>query len=61
MGTENLTAEERKKQIEEAEKSVKAMDDFTSPEKLYDELIASVRKYHPSDDKIGRASCRERV
>ena len=37
MGTENLTAEERKKQIEEAEKSVKAMDDFTSPEKLYDE------------------------
>ena len=50
MGTENLTAEERKKQIEEAEKSVKAMDDFTSPEKLYDELIASVRKYHPSDD-----------
>ena len=50
MGTENLTAEERKKQIEEAEKNVKAMDDFTSPEKLYDELIASVRKYHPSDD-----------
>ena len=46
----NLTAEERKKQIEEAEKNVKAMDDFTSPEKLYDELIASVRKYHPSDD-----------
>ena len=41
---------QRKKQIEEAEKNVKAMDDFTSPEKLYDELIASVRKYHPSDD-----------
>ena len=26
------------------------MEDFTSPEILYDELIASVRKYHPSTD-----------
>ncbi len=25
-------------------------DDFTSPEELYRELIASVKKYHPSDD-----------
>lgn len=28
----------------------KAMDDFTSPEDLYRELISSVRKYHPSAD-----------
>ena len=50
MDNKALTAEEKKKRIEETEKSVKAMEDFTSPEKLYDELIASVRKYHPSDD-----------
>ena len=50
MDSKALTAEEKKKRIEETEKSVKAMEDFTSPEKLYDELIASVRKYHPSDD-----------
>ena len=30
--------------------AVKNMEDFTSPETLYRELIASVRKYHPSDD-----------
>lgn len=28
--------------------TVKTMEDFTSPEQLYQELIASVRKYHPS-------------
>ena len=50
MDSKALTAEEKKKRIEDTEKSVKAMEDFTSPEKLYDELIASVRKYHPSDD-----------
>ena len=26
------------------------MSDFTSPEVLYQELITSVRKYHPSTD-----------
>ena len=30
--------------------TVKTMEDFTSPEQLYQELIASVRKYHPSAD-----------
>ena len=30
--------------------AVKTMEDFTSPEQLYQELIASVRKYHPSAD-----------
>ena len=24
--------------------------DFTSPEELYEDLIRSIRKYHPSDD-----------
>ncbi len=29
---------------------VKAPANFTSPEELYQELVASVKKYHPSDD-----------
>ncbi|MCI7132024.1 MAG: bifunctional (p)ppGpp synthetase/guanosine-3',5'-bis(diphosphate) 3'-pyrophosphohydrolase [Lachnospiraceae bacterium] len=29
---------------------IRKMDDFVSPEILYDELINCVRKYHPSDD-----------
>ena len=42
--------EELEKEIAAVDASVKSMDDFTSPEQLYQELIASVRKYHPSDD-----------
>ena len=38
------------KEIRRADSSVKAMEDFTSPELLYEELIKAVRKYHPSDD-----------
>ena len=30
--------------------SVKSIDDFTSPEEIYKELITSVNKYHPSAD-----------
>ena len=30
--------------------NARTMNDFTSPEELYDTLIASIRKYHPSDD-----------
>ncbi|MCD8073596.1 MAG: bifunctional (p)ppGpp synthetase/guanosine-3',5'-bis(diphosphate) 3'-pyrophosphohydrolase [Lachnospiraceae bacterium] len=37
-------------EIKKADASVKKMDDFTDPDELYRELIASVRKYHPSDD-----------
>ena len=33
-----------------AEARIRKTDDFTSPEELYGELIASVKKYHPSDD-----------
>ena len=29
---------------------IKSIDDFVSPEALHDELIASIRKYHPSAD-----------
>jgi GTP pyrophosphokinase len=45
------------KEIEEMEKAlisksdnIKTMKEFVSPESLYEELIASVRKYHPSTD-----------
>lgn len=44
------TAEERIQEIEEVEANVKCMKDFTSPEQLYEELIRSIRKYHPSTD-----------
>ncbi|MGI6071052.1 MAG: RelA/SpoT family protein [Blautia sp.] len=43
---------ERKKResVRKADASVKAMQDFTSPSQLYEELISSVRRYHPSAD-----------
>ena len=41
---------ERTQEIQAVEASVKRMKDFTSPEQLYDELIRSIRKYHPSTD-----------
>ena len=44
-----LPAKERQL-IREADASAKSMQDFTSPEELYDELLAGIRKYHPSDD-----------
>ena len=49
-------ADIRSKELEEMEKEVfsqdvklKRMEEFVSPESLYQELIASVRKYHPSN------------
>ena len=45
--TENTTKLE---EIKKVEASVKKMDDFTDPEKLHQELLASIRKYHPSAD-----------
>lgn len=44
-----LKTEEIEK-IKKADANVKTMEDFTSPEILYQELINSVRKYHPSTD-----------
>ena len=45
--------EEEKEKLEsvrKADAAVKSMHDFTSPEVLYQELIKSVKKYHPSTD-----------
>lgn len=47
---ESTLREDEIEKIKKADASVKAMEDFTSPEVLYDELIASVKKYHPSTD-----------
>ena len=55
-GTENaegssLQVEKAKlESVKKADAAVKSMHDFTSPEELYQELITSVRKYHPSAD-----------
>ena len=38
------------KKVKEEDDNIKPMKELESPEKLYDELIASVRKYHPSTD-----------
>ena len=45
-----VSNEQKMESIKKVDKAVKSMSDFTSPEVLYDELIASVRKYHPSTD-----------
>lgn len=47
-GTVSVSSGEKEKIINDG--NVKAMQDFTSPDILYDELIASVRRYHPSAD-----------
>lgn len=41
---------EQEEQLKKDDASVRAMADFTAPEVLYGELIASVKKYHPSAD-----------
>ena len=38
------------KKVKEEDDNIKPTKEFESPEKLYDELIASVHKYHPSTD-----------
>lgn len=50
METNNHNDENDKRKIQKVDASVKAMEDFTSPDVLYDELINSVKKYHPSAD-----------
>lgn len=50
MAMDTRTKSERIEEIKKADASVKTMQDFTSPDTLYKELIASVRKYHPSGD-----------
>ena len=41
---------EKVRSVNEQEKEIKRMADFTSPEVLYNELITSIKKYHPSAD-----------
>ena len=43
-------SEGERRLIARADEKAKTMQDFTSPEQLYQELISSVRRYHPSDD-----------
>ena len=50
MEEKRESAEKAEEIVRKADASVKSMDDFTSPEVLYDELLASVKKYHPSAD-----------
>ncbi|MGN0133001.1 MAG: RelA/SpoT family protein [Lachnospiraceae bacterium] len=50
--TKNLPEkpEEEKTELVLDDGRIEAMAEFKSPEELYDDLIARVRKYHPSDD-----------
>ena len=45
-----MTTEARAKEVAEDDRSVRKMEDFTSPDELYQELIRSVLEYHPSTD-----------
>ena len=49
---EKTTMDESKKlaEIKRVEAPVKSMEDFTDPNALYNELIESIKKYHPSAD-----------
>ena len=49
----------REEEMKKDNASVRAMADFTAPEVLYETLIASVKKYHPSADisMIEKAYC----
>ena len=42
--------EDMEKNVRESEDGIRPTPDFERPEKLYDDLIASVHKYHPSTD-----------
>ncbi|MBQ0001707.1 MAG: bifunctional (p)ppGpp synthetase/guanosine-3',5'-bis(diphosphate) 3'-pyrophosphohydrolase, partial [Clostridiales bacterium] len=48
--TEDQTDKSKRELVEKADNAVKTMNDFTSPDILYKELIDSIRKYHPSAD-----------
>ena len=50
MAVDTRTKQERIEEIKKADANVKTMEDFTSPDVLYKELIDSVKKYHPSGD-----------
>lgn len=46
----DFTSEELEKKVKQEEDTIKPTKEFERPEKLYEELITSVRKYHPSTD-----------
>lgn len=46
----DFSTKELEKKISEEEHSIKPIREFESPEELYEELIASVYRYHPSTD-----------
>ena len=48
ISTEKL--EELENEVVSKDDNIKTMQEFVSPESLYQELIASVKKYHPSTD-----------
>ncbi len=50
--TQNMTEtpEEKKTELVIDDGRIEAMEEFKSPEELYEDLIARVYKYHPSDD-----------
>lgn len=50
--TDKTIMEEKDKlaEIKKVEARIKKMDDFTDPDELYETLIDSIRKYHPSAD-----------
>ena len=50
MAETKIGVKNRDQEVNRDDENVKAMQDFTSPEVLYEELIASVKKYHPSTD-----------
>ena len=50
MAEVKLGVKDRDREVTRDDEDVKARQDFTSPEILYQELIKSVRKYHPSAD-----------
>lgn len=49
-GNPGQAEQEKLESVKKADAAVKSMSDFTSPEDLYQELVFSVKKYHPSTD-----------
>ena len=54
-----LEREHLEKLVKEEDRSIKPMKEFESPEDLYHELIASVRKYRSEERRVGK-ECRSR-
>ncbi len=50
MAEWKIGVKDRDGDLTRADENVKTMQDFTDPAELYQELIKSVRKYHPSTD-----------